>query len=176
MFLKLVSFSVGCAAIFFAQGPAPAAPFQTHQLKPNVYWVEGGGGNSGVIVGDSGVIVIDAKTSAAGGKELLEDIAKITPKAVTTVILTHSDGDHVNGLASFPAGVKVIAHENNKKEQEAALAAGGRGAPPADRLPSQLISKDTDTLTIGVVVDQTTKKKITPTTKNHPPPPICAIR
>jgi cyclase len=136
-------------AFALAQPPnQAAAPFTVHQLKPNVYWVEGGGGNSGVIVGDKGVIVVDAKTSAAGGKELLDNIAKITTKPVTTVILTHSDGDHVNGLASFPASVKVIAHENNKKEQEAALAAGGRGAPPADRLPSQLISKDTDTLTI----------------------------
>ncbi len=133
-----------------AQGQQ-AAPFVVHQLKPNVYWVEGGGGNSGVIVGATSVIVVDAKTSAAGGKELIDDIAKITPKPVTTVILTHSDGDHVNGLASFPAGVKVIAHENNKKEQETALAAGGRGAPPADRLPSQVISKDSETLTIDGV-------------------------
>jgi cyclase len=125
-----------------------AAPFVVHQLKPNVYWVEGGGGNSGVIVGDKSVIVIDAKTSAAGGKELLDDIAKITPKPVSTVILTHSDGDHVNGLAAFPADVKVIAHENNKKEQETALAAGGRGAPPADHLPTQVITKNKDVLTI----------------------------
>jgi len=123
------------------QAPAPA-PFMVHQLKPNVYWVEGGGGNSGVIVGDKGVIVVDAKTSAAGGKELLEDIAKITPKPVTTVILTHSDGDHVNGLASFPAGITIIAQENDKKEQEAALAAGGRGAPPADHLPTKVVSKN----------------------------------
>jgi len=132
----------------------PPAPFTAHQLKPNVYWVEGGGGNSGVIVGDKGVIVVDAKTSAAGGKELLDDIAKITPKPVTTVILTHSDGDHVNGLASFPAGVKVIAHEGNKKEQEKALAAGGRGAPPADHLPSQVVSKNRENLKIdGVKVE-----------------------
>ncbi len=141
------------ASLAVAQAPAPA-PFMVHQLKPNVYWVEGGGGNSGVIVGDKGVIVVDAKTSAAGGKELLDDIAKITPKPVTAVILTHSDGDHVNGLASFPAGVKVIAHEGNKKEQEAALAAGGRGAPPADHLPSQVISKDKESLEIeGVKIE-----------------------
>jgi cyclase len=119
-----------------------------HQLKPNVYWIEGGGGNSGVIIGDKGVIVIDAKTTPADGKELLDNIAKLTPKPVTTVILTHSDADHVNGLASFPAGVKVIAQENNKKEQETALAAGGRGAPPADHLPSQVISKNKETLKI----------------------------
>jgi cyclase len=138
------------AELAAAQAPAPA-PFMTHQLKPNVYWLEGGGGNSGVIIGDKGVIVVDAKTTAAGGKELLEDIAKITPKPVTTVILTHSDGDHVNGLASFPAGITIIAHENNKKEQQAALTAGGRGAPPADHLPTQVVSKNKENLKIDSV-------------------------
>jgi cyclase len=143
------------AGLAIAQGQGqPPAPFMAHQLKPNVYWIEGGGGNSGVIVGDKGVIVVDAKTSAAGGKELLDNIAKITPKPVTTVILTHSDGDHVNGLASFPATVKVIAQENNKKEQEKALAAGGRGAPPADHLPSQVVTKNKESLKIdGVKVE-----------------------
>ena len=127
------------------------APFTTHQLKPNVYWIEGGGGNSGVIVGDKGVIVIDAKTTAAGGKELLDDIAKITPKPVTTVILTHSDGDHVNGLAAFPAGITIIAHEGNMKEQQTALAAGGRGAPPAGHLPTQVVTKNKENLKIDGV-------------------------
>src|SRR5271167_1703600 len=101
------AFFFAFAALAAAQAPAPA-PFMTHQLKPNVYWVEGGGGNSGVIVGDKGVIVVDAKTTVAGGKELLEHIAKITPKPVTTVFLTHSDGDHANGLAAFPAGITII--------------------------------------------------------------------
>ena len=142
------------AAVFvnlaMAQAPAPA-PFMAHQLKPNVYWVEGGGGNSGVIVGDKGVVVVDAKTTPAGGKELLENIAKITPKPVTAVILTHSDGDHVNGLASFPAGITIIAHANNKKEQEAALKAGGRGAPPADHLPTQAVAKNKETVKLDGV-------------------------
>src|SRR5215469_14566379 len=141
------AFALACmsalATLAMAQGRGQApAPLQVHQMRPNVYWVEGGGGNSGVIVGDKGVIVIDAKTTPAAGKELLEDIAKITPKPVTTVILTHSDGDHVNGLASFPEGITIIAHENNKKEQEAALAAGGRGAPPAGHLPTQVVAKN----------------------------------
>jgi len=138
------------AAMAFAQAP-PAASFATHQLKPNVYWIEGGGGNSGVIVGDKGVIVVDAKTTLDGGKELLADIAKITPKPVTTVILTHSDGDHVNGLAAFPAGITIIAHEGNKKEQETALAAGGRGAPPAGHLPTRVVTKNKENLKIDGV-------------------------
>jgi len=132
-----------------AQGPAPA-PFTTHQLSANVYWIEGGGGNSGVIIDRKGVIVIDAKTTPAGGKELLDDIAKITPKPVTTVIETHSDGDHINGLAAFPKGITIIAHENDKKEQEAARAAG-RSALPADFLPTRLVSKNKETLKIDGV-------------------------
>ena len=73
---------------------------------------------------------------------------------MTTAIITHSDGHHVNGLVAFPADIKIIAHENNKKEQEAALTAGGRGAPPADRLPKQVVTKNRETITIdGVTLE-----------------------
>jgi glyoxylase-like metal-dependent hydrolase (beta-lactamase superfamily II) len=116
-------------------------------LKPNVYWVEGAGGNAGVIVGASGVIVVDAKTSAAGATELLADIAKITPKPVTTVFLTHSDGDHVNGLASFPKGVMVIAQQNCKTEMQAAPNAAPGGAL-ADYLPTRTVTTNMEDMTI----------------------------
>jgi glyoxylase-like metal-dependent hydrolase (beta-lactamase superfamily II) len=151
---SLLLLGLSAFATFVAAQTPRVAPFVTHSIKDNVSWVEGGGGNSGVIVGRKGVIVIDAKTTAAGGKELLADIAKITPKPVTTVILTHSDGDHVNGLAAFPTGLTIVAHENNKKEQETALAAGGRGAPPADHLPNRTISKNSERLKIdGVTIE-----------------------
>jgi cyclase len=152
-YLYLAVAAVSLAGVALAQGPAPM-PLVVHQIKPNVYWIEGGGGNSGVIVGDKGVIVVDAKTTPAAGKELLDDIAKITPKPVTTVIETHSDGDHVNGLASFPMGITIIAHENNKKEQDAAAAAGGRGGPPVGHLPTQIVSKNKEELKIdGVKIE-----------------------
>ena len=127
------------------------APFVTKQLAKNVYWTSGGGGNSGIIIGRKGVTIIDAKTTLDGGKQLLAEVAKLTPKPVMNVILTHSDGDHVNGLVAFPSGLTIIAQENNRKEQEAALKAGGRGAPPADRLPNKLITKNKETLNIDGV-------------------------
>ena len=142
--------ALALTAAAFAQQP-PAAPLTMKQLKPDVWEAIGSGGNSTIVVGTTGVIVIDAKQTEAGAKELLAEIAKVTPKPVTTVFLSHSDGDHVNGLVAYPAGVKVIAHENNKKEQQAALAAGGRGAPPADRLPSQVVTKEKETMTIDGV-------------------------
>lgn len=150
LYTSLAATLVAMTGAGLAQAPA-RAPFKVHPLTANVYWVEGDGGNSGVIVGEKGVIVIDAKTTVDGGRELLDDVAKITPKPVTTVILTHSDGDHVNGLASFPKGITIIAQENNKKEQEAALAAGGRNSPPADHLPTQIVTKQKESVTIDGV-------------------------
>jgi len=132
-----------------AQQPSQALAVQ--QLAPNVYWVTGGGGNSGIVIGTTGVVVIDAKTTPASGKALLDEVAKLTPKPVTHVILTHSDGDHVNGLASFPATVTVIAQQGAKREMDAALAAGGRGAPPADHMPSKVIDADGEHLTLDGV-------------------------
>ena len=123
--------------------------FKIHVVKDGrVYWVEGGGGNSGVVIGDNGVIVIDPKTTDAGGKQLIDEVTKLTSKPITHVIETHSDGDHVNGISAFPAKVTVIAHVNNLREQEATFqfaaveVDGGKCLPPADRLPTSLIRQD----------------------------------
>jgi len=142
-----------CATFGRAQQPPQAPPPITMKmLKPDVWAGLGGaGGNSTIIIGKTSVIVVDAKQTEAGAKDLLAEIAKITPKPVTTAIITHSDGDHVNGLVAFPKGIKIIAHQGNKKEQEAALAAGGRGAPPADRLPNQVVLKNKEKMTIDGV-------------------------
>jgi glyoxylase-like metal-dependent hydrolase (beta-lactamase superfamily II) len=123
----------------------------TTQLKPNVYLVTGGGGNSTVIVGNTGVLVVDAKVSAAAGTALVAEVAKITPKPITTVFLTHSDPDHITGVQSMPAGVKVIANEGNKREQAEMTAAGGRGVPPAVSSPTQVTTKTKETMTIDGV-------------------------
>src|SRR5206468_284042 len=83
--------------------------------KDNLYYVEGGGGNSSIIIGQNGVIVVDTKTTLAAGKGIVDEVMKLTNKPITTVILTHSDADHVNGLPAFPKGITIIAHENDEK-------------------------------------------------------------
>ncbi len=151
----LLGFSTLFGLMIAQQQPQyQTGPIVIKQLKDNVYLAQGGpapAANSGVIIGNKGVIVVDTKGGADAGKEMLAAIGKLTAKPVTHVILTHSDGDHVNGLAAFPKGITIIAHENNKKEQEAALARGGRGAPPADSLPTQTLNKARENLTIDGV-------------------------
>ena len=146
----LLALTFGAAATIIAaqQGPGGAPqPLMVHQLKPNIYWVEGAGGNSAVIVGTNGVIVVDTKTTAPAGAELVADVAKITPKPITTVILTHSDGDHVNGLASFPAGIAIIAQENCKTEMQAASNTPA-GAALADHMPTRIVTKNMEDTTV----------------------------
>ena len=93
------------------------------------------------------MIVVDAKTTAAAATELLADIAKITPKPVSTVIITHSDGDHVNGLQSFPKGLTIIAHENCKTEMQAAPNAAAGGVL-ADYMPTRTVTRNMEDMTI----------------------------
>ena len=87
----------------------------------------GSKGNSAVLTAGRTRILIDAGLSC---RELFRrmTLAGEDPATLSAILITHEHSDHVNGLASFPAGVKVIAHEHNRKEQDTALAAGGRGA------------------------------------------------
>jgi glyoxylase-like metal-dependent hydrolase (beta-lactamase superfamily II) len=129
-----------CAFGVSAGAQQQASPLSVKKLAEDVYWTQGGaGGNTGIIIGKDGVIVVDAKTTADSAKQVLAEIAKLTPKPVTTVIITHSDADHVNGLAAFPTGLTIISAEGCKKEMEAS--ANSRNPAPQDHLPTKTVDK-----------------------------------
>ncbi len=124
----LIAVLVALAGLATAQTQTPPAkpqpvPLSALPLKDGIYWVKGGNGaNTGFLVGKTQVLVIDAKTTADAAKAMLAEIAKLTPNPVKTVVLTHSDGDHVNGLAGLPAGLVIRAHANCRKDMEKAFA------------------------------------------------------
>ncbi len=145
--LAAVAAVISFAPLTNAQQQPP--PLKVTKISDKVYWAQGGvGSNDGIIVGTNGVIVVDTKTTTDSEKGVIAEIAKITPNPVNAAIITHSDGDHVNGLAAFPAGLTIIAQENCKKEMEAS--AGSRNPAPQDRLPTKTYDK-TDDLTIDGV-------------------------
>jgi glyoxylase-like metal-dependent hydrolase (beta-lactamase superfamily II) len=115
------------AAAPAANTPAPRPQQQpvalsVEPLKGGVYWVKGGSGaNVGFIVGKNEIIVIDAKMTEESSQAMLAEIRKLTPNPLKYVVLTHSDGDHVNGLSGFPKGLTIVAHENTKKDMEEAF-------------------------------------------------------
>jgi cyclase len=141
---------IALATVAVAQGPPPE-PFSVNLIKDGVYWTRGGaGGNTGFVLGKDGVIVFDAKMTPDSAREMLAAIAKITPKPVTHVILSHSDADHVNGLSGFPKGVTIIAQENCKKEMEASK--DSQRPAPQDYLPTKTFDKELDLTIDGVHV------------------------
>ena len=101
-------------AVSAYQSPAPApAPkaVEVEKLEDNLYLLKGGGGNTAVMVGASGVVVVDTKLPG-WGQPILDGIKTFTDKPVTTVINTHTHGDHVSGNVEFPATVDIVTHEN----------------------------------------------------------------
>lgn len=66
---------------------------------------------------NNGVVVVDTK-NPGWGPVLVEKIKSITDKPVTTIINTHTHGDHTSGNPDFPAGVRIIAQENTRANME----------------------------------------------------------
>ena len=67
--------------------------------------------NSGIIIGDDGVLVIDSLRVPSFAKDLKSDIKKITDKPIKYVIDTHSHWDHSWGNQEFPEST-IIGHDN----------------------------------------------------------------
>jgi cyclase len=105
------------------QGQAPRATLpDLTKVKDNLYIIESSspadrsmftGGNTGVFIMDTGVLVVDTKL-AGYGNDILQKIRKVTDKPVTTIVNTHTHGDHTGSNEGFPTSVEIVTHENTK--------------------------------------------------------------
>lgn len=122
--IKLTS---GIAAALLAAGIAAARqPAQdpgplVRNIRGGLYFVKGGMAFNGFFVYDKGVVVVDAKMTADGSRQVVAEIAKVTPLPITHILITHSDLDHVNGLEGYPKGAAILSSEATKKEMEEAF-------------------------------------------------------
>jgi cyclase len=110
--LSLVVTAQQQAARGGAQQPAPRV-VEVDKVKDNLYVLKGGGGNTAVFITANGVVVVDAK-NPGWGQPILDKIKELTNKPITTLINTHTHGDHVSGNVEFPASVEIIVQENTK--------------------------------------------------------------
>src|SRR5476649_2415184 len=111
--------ALGTLAGVNAQPPAANGPkiIEVEKVKDNLFMLKGGGGNTAVFVGTTGVTVVDAK-NPGWGQPILDKIKELTPKPVTLLINTHTHGDHVSGNVEFPATVDIVVQENTKVNME----------------------------------------------------------
>lgn len=112
-----LSLALGGLAVARAASPAPL-PFVVKQVAPGVYAAIDGpqhkaGSNAGFVIGDDGVLVVDAFFNLDAARALVAEIHRITPKPIRYVVNTHYHLDHTGGdQALRDAGAIIIAHKN----------------------------------------------------------------
>lgn len=88
---------------------------KTTQVKDNIYYLEGRGGNVGVLVGSDGVLLIDDQFAPLSDK-IAEAVTEISTSDISYVANTHYHGDHTGGNENFKTkGATIIGHINVRK-------------------------------------------------------------
>ena len=158
--LALCSSPVALLAVAsaFAQGQQDfsAVQIKTHQVSGNVYYLEGQGGNVGLLVGDDGVLMIDDQFAPLSEK-LQAAIKALSNKPIRMLINTHIHGDHTGGNENFgKLGIDIVAHDNVRVR----LAKPTTGNPaPAVALPVVTFA---DSMTMHLNGETVTIKKLPP--------------
>jgi cyclase len=89
------------------------AQLETKELGPGVYALVSNHiavDNSGFIVGERGVLVIDAHINGAMARQIQDAVRRVTAKPILYLVNTNYHGDHTFGNYAFPADTQIIAH------------------------------------------------------------------
>src|ERR1700679_2483402 len=80
------------------------------RLSENAYaYTTEGDPNSGVIVGDDGVLIVDTPATPAMAQDLIAKIRSVTDKPIKYVVLSHYHAVRVLGASAyFPEGAQQI--------------------------------------------------------------------
>ena len=133
---------VGAVGITARQGGQQPQTAELEKVRENLYVIRNGGGNTAAFVTAEGVVLVDTKL-AGWGDRIMEKVRSVTDKPVTTIINTHTHGDHVGSNEDFPASVEIVAHENTKSNMQKMEAFQGE---KAQFLPDRTYK---DRLTLG---------------------------
>jgi len=144
------------------QGGQKPMVVEVEKLKDNLFVLKGGGGNTTVFVQSNGITVVDTK-NPGWGAPILAKIKELSPKTITTIVNTHTHGDHVSGNVEFPTTVDIVVQENtatNMKQMRPVTGLSKPGALPAPNIFEQNGGKGLpkrtfkDRMTIGKGPDQ----------------------
>jgi len=98
--------------------------------------------NTGIIVGDDGVMVIDAQATPAMAEDVIARVAKVTDKPVKYLLLSHFHAVRTLGASAFK-GVEILASdttrgliaERGKEDMESEIARFPRLFRGAETIP-----------------------------------------
>ena len=114
---------------------------ETIKLDDRFYVILGGGGNTAVLIGDDGVLVVDTKFWQPG-RQLPAIMRAITDKPVKVIINTHYHADHTHGNPNYPPGTTVIAQRHTREHLLALDKDFWEVEPAWSLLPSELLDDE----------------------------------
>src|SRR5712671_7782102 len=116
--------SLALTGAAFAQDLGP----RVKKLTDGVYVHTGNGfdSNSGIILTDEGVIVIDTGQNPIESRDIMATVKKLTSMPVRLVIDTEPHGDHTTGHFVFPEAIVVAAAGGGESMRGAERAAPDR--------------------------------------------------
>jgi glyoxylase-like metal-dependent hydrolase (beta-lactamase superfamily II) len=81
------------------------------ELGPGLYgWTAEGDPNSGIVIGDAGVLVVDAQATPNMAADVIARVRTVTDKPVTHVVLTHYHAVRVLGASGY-RGAQIICSD-----------------------------------------------------------------
>jgi glyoxylase-like metal-dependent hydrolase (beta-lactamase superfamily II) len=98
--------------------------------------------NSGIIVGDDGVMVVDAQATPAMAADVIARVAKITDKPIKYVLLTHYHAARALGASAYKDAAilasdatRALIDERGKQDMESEIARFPRLFRAAETIP-----------------------------------------
>src|SRR5499427_10151268 len=131
---------VGVAAALSALSCLPVAAqgvdyskleIKTTDLGRGVYLLGWQGGDSLILVGDDGVLLVDTSVAPMGDK-ITAAIARVTNKPIKLIINTHAHADHFGANEALAkGGATIVAHDTLRERMAKGFTAFNQAIPPS---------------------------------------------
>jgi len=104
-----------------------------NQVKDDLYYIEGDGGNVAVYITNEGVILVDDKFEQ-DHDQIVAKVKSVTPQPVKYIFSTHHHADHSGGNAKFLSSAEIISTANAR----ANIVAGKQSNAPPGVTPARI--------------------------------------
>ena len=109
----ILLFALLTSPIFlFGQRDWDAIEIKTTHITDNISYLQGSGGNIGVLYGSDGVMMVDDQYGELSVK-IKKALAELSSNNLKFIVNTHYHGDHTGGNENLAGdGVSIVAHQN----------------------------------------------------------------
>ncbi|NRB04183.1 MAG: MBL fold metallo-hydrolase, partial [Rhodobacteraceae bacterium] len=100
------------AKAFASQGDMSEKNITFEEVGPGLWaFTAEGDPNSGVIIGDDSVMIVEAQATPRLAEKVIEKVRSVTDKPITHLVLTHYHAVRVLGASAYGAGQVIMSEK-----------------------------------------------------------------